>query len=164
MADLNIKKVTIPKEELPSIDGSSFSYNIRYRIVSDDKNRSSHWSRVYNLDAATDVTGTNLIPSLDYNYVKENANNASGPVKVVRLSWIIPVDYANFKIFDIFIKRKISGVWDASYSYLGTASTNNYTITELGTETQIQVLVQTPTYPKAISTAAKLFETIQITT
>jgi hypothetical protein len=43
MADANIKKVTIKKSSLPPIDHDSQKYNIRYRIVSEDKNRNSHW-------------------------------------------------------------------------------------------------------------------------
>jgi hypothetical protein len=48
MVDSNIKKVTIKKALLPPIDHDSQKYNIRYRIVSEDKNRNSHWSVVYN--------------------------------------------------------------------------------------------------------------------
>lgn len=47
MADANIKKVRIPYADLPPINASSEGYNIRYKFVSDDRNRTSHWSPLY---------------------------------------------------------------------------------------------------------------------
>lgn len=44
MADQGIKKVKISNSELPQINSDIEGYKIRYRIVSEDKNRSSHWS------------------------------------------------------------------------------------------------------------------------
>lgn len=47
MADIGIKKATILNADLPSIDSSIEGYNVRYRIVSEDKNRTSHWSPTF---------------------------------------------------------------------------------------------------------------------
>ena len=44
MADAGIKKVIVQKKNLPSISGTNNKYIIRYRIVSEDRNRTSHWS------------------------------------------------------------------------------------------------------------------------
>lgn len=49
MANQNIKKVRIPYNELPPINTLTEGYNIRYRFVSDDRNRTSHWSPIYNI-------------------------------------------------------------------------------------------------------------------
>jgi hypothetical protein len=57
MADANIKKVTIKRSSLPPVDHDSQKYNIRYRIISEDKNRNSHWSSIYNSDGGA-VIGT----------------------------------------------------------------------------------------------------------
>ena len=43
-----VKKAIIQKESLPPIDSESAGYVVRYRIISEDKNRNSHWSVVYN--------------------------------------------------------------------------------------------------------------------
>ena len=51
--DSGIKKITIPKSELPSISGQNFTYNVRYRVVSEDKNRISHWSPIFRLEVPT---------------------------------------------------------------------------------------------------------------
>jgi hypothetical protein len=163
MADTNIKKITIPKSELPSISGQNFTYNVRYRLVSEDKNRYSHWSNVSNLDASADVSGTPLIPTLSYNYVVETATGPSSTViKTARINWIVPVTYSSFSVFDVFVKRYSGTTW-GSYEFIGTASTNTYVVPQIGSETQIMVLIQTPIFPKAINTSAKMFETEAIT-
>ena len=153
MADASIKKVIIPKSDLPSIDGTNFSYNVRYRLVSEDKNRTSHWSRIYNISALTQVPGT----SFDYSYIKETVTTGSGTNTAIRLNWIIPIDYVG-TTFDIFVKRDSN-----PYTYYATAFTNAYTILRESTETSITVLIQIPTYPKVETPSAKLLETAAIT-
>lgn len=44
MADAGIKKAVIQNESLPLINTTLEGYLLRYRVVSEDKNRSSHWS------------------------------------------------------------------------------------------------------------------------
>jgi hypothetical protein len=46
MADLGIKKIKISQASLPSINSEIEGYSVRYRIVSDDKNRTSQWSPI----------------------------------------------------------------------------------------------------------------------
>lgn len=153
MADANIKKVTIAKSDLPSIIGTDFTYNVRYRVLSEDKNRSSHWSQIYNLSATTQIPVTNL----SYSYVKETVNTSGGTTTAIRLNWIVP-STLGINTFDIFVKRD-----GGSYTYYGTAFTNTYVVTRESTETSIQILVQAPTYPKAETASAKLFATAAIT-
>jgi hypothetical protein len=159
MATSIIKKVTVPFYELPGAYRNDFVYNIRYRVISEDKNRVSHWSRVYNLDAQYDVDGILLIPSLDYSYVTESASSPGGAINTVRLNWRIPPDKDRFSLFDIYLKRCASGACTEAYEYFATTSLNAYTITQLGTETHVQALVQIPVYPKAVSAQGTLFET-----
>jgi hypothetical protein len=56
MADAGIKKVIIKKASLPALDHDKVGYVFRYRVVSDDRNRSSHWSPIVTLN--TDYTYT----------------------------------------------------------------------------------------------------------
>lgn len=44
MSDKNIKKLIIKNSDLPEILAKEEGYLIRYRIISEDKNRISHWS------------------------------------------------------------------------------------------------------------------------
>jgi hypothetical protein len=46
-ADSGIKKAKIAVGDLPPISSETEGYSIRYRIVSEDKNRVSHWSPLY---------------------------------------------------------------------------------------------------------------------
>ncbi|NCA22380.1 MAG: hypothetical protein EBS86_14745 [Crocinitomicaceae bacterium] len=59
MADSGIKKARIVQESLPPINSEIEGYSVRYRIVSDDKNRTSQWSPVIQiLPNYTYVSGT----------------------------------------------------------------------------------------------------------
>jgi hypothetical protein len=51
MADSGIKNVTIFNDDLPIINATINGYAVRYRIVSEDKNRVSHWSPIHYIDA-----------------------------------------------------------------------------------------------------------------
>lgn len=153
MADANIKKITILKSDLPPIDGTNFSYNLRYRLISEDKNRTSHWSKIYNIDATSQAPGTYFT----YSYVKEIVNTGIGTTTAIRLSWIVPTNYSG-TTFDIFVKRN-----SGAYTYYGTSYTNNYVVSKESTDSSITILVQMPTYPKEVTASAKLFETVSIT-
>jgi len=171
MADANIKKVVIPKSQLPSLlktpmfdsttannsvptHNITYGYNVRYRIVSEDKNRTSHWSAIYNIDGKDQVPVANLT----YSYVKETVTTSTGTNTALRISWEIPITLG-INTFDIFVKKN-----SGSYLYYGTSYTNTYVVTRsTSLETSITILVQTPTYPKEITVGAKLFETAAIT-
>lgn len=47
MANEIIKKLKIPYNDLPTIDSINEGYSLRYRIISSDRNRISHWSPIY---------------------------------------------------------------------------------------------------------------------
>jgi hypothetical protein len=47
MANETIKKFKTPLSDLPAVNSETQGYSLRYRIVSDDKNRISHWSPIY---------------------------------------------------------------------------------------------------------------------
>ena len=54
-----IKKFTTPITDLPPISAETQGYSVRYRIISADKNRTSHWSPVYLIEPGfTFVPGT----------------------------------------------------------------------------------------------------------
>jgi hypothetical protein len=44
------KRVVIKKENLPNINVLTKKYNIRYRIITNDRNRTSYWSPIYSVD------------------------------------------------------------------------------------------------------------------
>lgn len=48
--------VTIKRSELPPINSETESYLIRYRIISNDKNRASYWSPIFEISSTPDFT------------------------------------------------------------------------------------------------------------
>ena len=46
MADSGIKKYRVPYSSLPAINSISEGYTLKYRIISEDRNRISHWSPI----------------------------------------------------------------------------------------------------------------------
>jgi hypothetical protein len=82
---MSVKKVTIAKKDLPPLTPNG-EYLIRYRIISEDKNRTSHWSPIYTLDsrrvikgpdetepdltfAAADISTTSNLISKEHNFL-----------------------------------------------------------------------------------------------
>jgi hypothetical protein len=63
MADYGIKKVTVLNEDLPIINSKINGYAVRYRIVSEDRNRVSHWSLTYYLDAGYSYVNGKPMPN-----------------------------------------------------------------------------------------------------
>ena len=47
MADEAVKKFTVPLSDLPPISSENEGYSVRYRFISADRNRNSHWSPLY---------------------------------------------------------------------------------------------------------------------
>ena len=52
MAEQNIKKFRIPVSDLPPINSITEGYSIRYRVISEDRNRTSYWSPIYLIEPA----------------------------------------------------------------------------------------------------------------
>ena len=50
MVDSGIKKSIVNYKDLPPVNATVGGYEVRYRIISEDKNRTSHWSPVYTVE------------------------------------------------------------------------------------------------------------------
>lgn len=92
------------------------TYLFRYRVISEDKNRVSHWSQFLR------VAGPAIDP-LGYN----GAINVT--TKDININWY---DTPRRGSYDIFVKYGVgtpllSTVW-GSYQYAGTSSTQSFTI------------------------------------
>jgi hypothetical protein len=107
MAIENIKKVRIDQTNLPTINSITEKYDVRYRIISEDRNRTSHWSPVITIDP-------------QYTYVPGNITIVSSGITTV--AW----DTVTIKIgtqvirqaqdYDIWVKwSKAAGTGDWNY-------------------------------------------------
>ena len=129
-----IKKAIIPKNELPPIDADSGSYVVRYRIISEDKNRTSHWSPTF---------VTNAVPT-------ETVSGAlSITSSIITAVWD---DELNRPAYDIFVK------FDAgSFAYYGTSPIHTYSFLNTGT-TSVHVKIQIASSVKEVKESLVIFD------
>jgi hypothetical protein len=115
---LSVKKVIIEKKDFPPLSPNG-EYLLRYRIISEDKNRTSHWSPVYRLDSTAvpvgDGTFKNLIEDVD--------SNIDVTPSGIIITW---GQQNNAPLYDIFVSFKIGGTWQ-SYFYHGSSPLSYYT-------------------------------------
>lgn len=94
MADANIKKVRIPFSDLPPINSITEGYSVRYRILSEDKNRASHWSPVYLIQP-------------DYTYISNNIEFNSGN-QIANITWDPVIVLKNIKSVQDVTNKQLS--------------------------------------------------------
>ena len=110
--DSGIKKVIIPRSSLPPV-GKDGKYLVRYRIVSADRNRYSHWSPIYSVLGKTVETVTGSVQKVG---------------NIIMIAWNMVSDISSY---DVFIKYDTQ----TSYTYHGSTSSNNYSVISQGTTT-----------------------------
>jgi hypothetical protein len=134
MADSNIKKLRVLKSSLPPIDHDTEKYNVRYRVISEDRNRVSHWSPIYNSDGVDVVVTSGAV---------SKAGN------IITAVW---GDQNDFPEYDIFVK------FDSSeFFYHGKSKVHSYSFLKTGT-TSVRVKVQIISSKKEIKAALNVFD------
>lgn len=129
MADKGIKKVVVPKETLGSV-GPDNNYLIRYRVVSEDKNRWSHWSPIYSIlsnDVETSDGDINILGS------------------TILVSWTDSSERTGYDIFVAF-----GDVADNKLVYHGTTTSKTYSFLSSGV-LPVRVLVQAQSIQKTVN-------------
>ena len=128
------KKIVIPKSFLPPVDSNTGSYIVRYRFVSEDKNRVSHWSPIFITNSAS----------------VEQVNGAlSITPGIITAVW---GDELNRPSYDIFVKFD-SGV----FFYHGTSPIHSYSFLNTGT-TSVNVKIQISSSIKEIKPGLVIFD------
>jgi hypothetical protein len=129
-----VKKAIISKESLPPVNSETAAYVVRYRIISEDKNRTSHWSPTF---------VTNAVPI-------ETVNGAlSITSSIITAVW---GDEVNRPAYDIFVKFD-----SGSFAYHGTSPTHTYLFLNTGT-TSVHVKVQISSSVKEIKESLVFFD------
>jgi hypothetical protein len=119
MADEGIKKVVIKNEDLPPVqitttynnvlerlEVEGLHYDFRYRIISEDKNKFSHWSQIIRYPMP-DVT-------TPFPYTAENrfSITKSGNPEMITAIWSFPGDSENPSDYEkIFRKTSTYDIW-----------------------------------------------------
>lgn len=135
-----IKKVIIPKSSLPEISGIGQEYIVRYRIISEDKNRYSYWSQKYRVA----IPNTTAIP---FSVTKSGST----------ITAVWTPDNTIKSEFDIYVK------WDSEeWKYVTTVYSTIYASVIKDGATKVKVAAQIPTFPKKRFSSATLFESNEI--
>ena len=136
---MSVKKVTIEKKDFPPLSPNG-EYLLRYRIISEDKNRNSHWSPVYKLDAT---------PFIEQVSGDLQINSASGVTAI----W----GDTNFKsLYDIFVSfgtynPGTSTIAWQEYFYHGSSPIHTYSFLKQEVHTDIRVKIQLAGIEKVIN-------------
>ena len=134
MADSGIKKAIIKKALLPAIDSDNIGYIFRYRVVSEDKNRTSQWSPVNIVadDTITDVSGALQISQT--------------------ITTVVWADELNRPKYDIFV-----GFDSATPIYHGTSPIHTYSFLNTGT-TDVRVIIQVEGSQKILNAGLEIYD------
>ena len=129
-----VKKAIVPKESLPPVDSETAGYVVRYRIISEDKNRTSHWSPTF----VTNAVST------------ETVNGAlSITSSIITAVWD---DELNRPQYDIFVKFD-----SGAFAYHGTSPTHTYSFLNAGT-TSVHVKIQIASSVKQVKESLVIFD------
>jgi len=134
MADSGIKKAIIKKALLPAIDSENIGYIFRYRVLSEDKNRTSQWSPI-NIVADDSITIVN------------------GALQISQtITTVVWGDELNRPKYDIFV-----GFDSATPIYHGTSPIHTYSFLNTGT-TNVRVIVQVEGSQKILNASLKIYD------
>lgn len=80
MADAGIKKYRQKYSDLPAISSITEGYTVRYRLISDDRNRVSHWSPSYLV-----IPGYTYVPgNIEFNSANQVSSFTWDPVNILK--------------------------------------------------------------------------------
>lgn len=151
-----VRKATVNLEDLPGRNPETGNYQVRYRIITDDRNRVSEWSPVFEIHA-TPVADLIANSSVDYvlRWATENGRT------VYTLLWEAPEIINRFPYLDLFIKWNDTG----NYTYHGSTTTSSIDVIvpeSIDTLVSVSFLLQVPTYPRGVSDEATIFEYYEV--
>ena len=134
MADKGIKNVVIKKEFLGKVTSSN-SRVVRFRIVSEDKNRKSAYSKIFITGSDAVVIGAGAINKVGNTAILVNWTTGQASIQIT---------------YDIF-----AGFDGATPTYIGSTGSQNYSFFKNGTQS-VRVIVQIS------STSQELAEYLQV--
>jgi hypothetical protein len=137
---MSVKKVTIEKKDLPPLSPDG-EYLLRYRVISEDKNRTSHWSPIYALNALPfieDVSGDLQI------------SNSSLAITAVWEESSLNSSYDIFVSFGIYNAETSNIVWE-NYVYSTSLTAQSYSFLRTADVTDVRVKIQLSGIQKTLS-------------
>ncbi len=141
----NLKKAKILLSDIPVVDAEN-QYIVRYRVISEDKNRVSHWSQFLKVPGpAIDPAGYDGAISVT--------------IKDVTTTWY---DFPKRGSYDVFVRYGNKAtptspiVW-GSYTYSGSSSSQSFVVLNNITAGFIGIMVQV-SGNKTINSLLKIYE------
>lgn len=134
MIENPIKKATVLKKDLPPVNSEN-QYLVRYRVVSEDRNRVSAWTSI-----AT-------IPGPEILIVEGNVSVLGSSIVAI---WS---DQNNRPRYDIFVKFNT----DTDFYYHGTSAGNNYSFIKTLAATSVSIQVQVEGTEKLLRNNLKVY-------
>lgn len=144
MADAGIKQTIIKSSDLPPTLGNneSLKYTLRYRILSEDKNRFSHWSPIKEIEIPSTFDETGFDPNnIEGTNIPHNIN-IDGNSHVASISWTMPsllivnpteeekilqAQQAAIKQFDVYVQWVTDSVL-SDWIWVGTSNGTSYSL------------------------------------
>lgn len=175
MADSGIKQVKINKNSLPAPvgDETSLYYDLRYRILSEDKNRSSHWSNLERLFVKTTIEEVGFDPANPITSSIPNSIVIDKSFHSIALNWTMPSlligdptaeelslqkEQGSILNFDIYVQWRVgntSGVGESQWTWLSTVTGSNYSMSYLDSDyDHVRLRVQKTTQNKEVLNVA----------
>jgi len=148
MAENKIKKSII--KPVPEFSGETGKYKLRYRIISEDRNRSSVWSKIHELQ----VPSITQLTTSSYQFVVEEINQPGGKKIHVLNLWWTPSDLHLFNYYDVYIatNKAVGEPTISDYTYSGRITEPRFSIyLDDDTVDNFSILVHYPTYDKIIN-------------
>ena len=118
---MTVKKVILPSSSLPPVNAEN-KYAYRYRIVSEDKNRTSSWSPIKTIDAPPVI----LFDEEDGDVIVSGNS--------ITVTW---PDENDRPKYDVFVKFD-----SGTYTYHGTTPIHTYSFIKLTGATTVSVAIQ----------------------
>jgi hypothetical protein len=186
MVDVGIKQIKINKTEFPLVqlttetnplldreEVSGLHYDFRYRIVSEDRNRFSHWSEIiryampnvttpfpYTIAARISVSKTGDVVNIVWSFPNDSEIAQQIELEPEDPNYMSPEEANYIKFFrdgnayDIWLRWNDSNTDDPSatgwsdWELSTTTATNNFSILKPTGRAAIDVAIQFPAVPK----------------
>ena len=146
-----IKKATIFSSSFAELDWEAEGYLVRYRIKSENKNVSSHWSPVY------------IIKSNDFEYIDGSYFETIGEDGKINIT-VVWDDLYNRPSYDVFVSFREAEVSNTfsydgdEFIFHGTAPTHNYSFIKVEGSESVRIIIQPSTNKKIIKDVFVIYD------
>ena len=132
--------MTIEKKDFPPLSPDG-EYLLRYRIISEDKNRTSHWSPIYKLDLTNFWDGEEFVNLITPVFGDLQISNVDRAINTFWEASAIASSYDVFVSFGIYNVGTSAITW-GSYAYHGSSNSTSYSFLRPEAVTDIRVKIQ----------------------